>query len=277
MEVYIEYAILDNLIINSILILSARKILKLDVSKIRIIISAFVGTTVSIFLPLLKINQGWLLIIKFALGIMLTCLGGKFSRLKDFVLCFYTFLFLTFLFGGCAYAILTSLNADFNVWSNTTNYNLPLFLIIAFSVILYFLINKIVKTVYSKRELNGFIYNCAISFSGQTFKCVGLMDSGNRLYHKKTGRPVVICSKDMKDKIISSGAINDKGCDLIYLTTASGRKLISIYKSDNFLIYNGNETNTINNVMVGFTDYNFCDDEKYDMLLSPSLIKGEVC
>ena len=116
------------------------------------------------------------------------------------------------------------------------------------------------------------MYRCVLSFGGKDFEGVGFMDSGNRLVHKKSGLPIVLCSEKMRKKIISSGALLKAESDLISIRTVSGKKIITIYKTDKFLIYNRNQANKINNVMVGFITESFGDGGEYDLLLSPSVV-----
>ena len=97
MAVYLEYVFLDNFIIDCILITLARKGLKLQTKKLRTTLSALFGATVAVLLPLLKLGVAIGFALKMPIGLLIVLLSGKFRNIKEYVKCFYLFLFFTFL------------------------------------------------------------------------------------------------------------------------------------------------------------------------------------
>ena len=80
MEVYIEYVLLDNLIINSVLLDFTNKTLKLKVNKFRIFLSAMLGTIVAIILPFVKLSNSILVILKVILCICMSAILKNHKR-----------------------------------------------------------------------------------------------------------------------------------------------------------------------------------------------------
>ena len=68
MEVYIEYAIIDNLVMNAILLHLSFYINQLKYKKWQLILSNILGTICSILIPLFIIPNALLLAIKIALA-----------------------------------------------------------------------------------------------------------------------------------------------------------------------------------------------------------------
>ena len=82
MEVYIEYVLLDNLIINSVLLDFTNKTLKLKVNKFRIFLSAMLGTIVAIILPFVKLSNSILIVLKIILGICMSAILKNHKSIK---------------------------------------------------------------------------------------------------------------------------------------------------------------------------------------------------
>ena len=90
MTTYVEYVFLDNLIIDAMLIVLARKVLKLEIKKLYVFLSALFGSVVAVVTPLLKLSLAWSFTLKMPIGLIIVLLSGKFKTFKEFIYCFYT-------------------------------------------------------------------------------------------------------------------------------------------------------------------------------------------
>ena len=80
MTIYVEYIIIDNIVINTLILLLTKTILHQNTSKTRIFFGALLGTVVSLFSPLLPAvicN-----IIKIPLGLCMILLAFKSENVK---------------------------------------------------------------------------------------------------------------------------------------------------------------------------------------------------
>ena len=272
MEVYIEYVIADNLILDYLLLKTARRSLKLECSFWRIALSAVLGTAAACVLPLFRLNKGALFFIKVVLGALLVIIAGKFEKPKQIFECFNLFLFFTFLFGGAVIGIFYLLGINYAseeyFYYNT---EVPLGIIIGSAFIIYVCCKKILKFIYRKKDIYPFVKDCELSVNGFKITLKGFMDSGNRLSYYRSGAPIVLCSPELSVRLKTSGALTGARTDYITFNTVAGRNSMAVYKIDYLLIYNDKKPNIINNVMIGLSPNGFKDGGEYDLILHPGL------
>ena len=268
MEVYAEYVIIDNVIIDYMLVFLARKSLKLKVNALLCLLAAAIGAVSACIMPLLRINAGFLLIIKFFTGILMIAVSGKFRRIKEFVFCFYLFLFYTFAFGGGVIAVFGLLGIEIDAWSYASP--VPLGIIVGSAFALFLGAYRLTVKLYERKQTLDFVYKCEFTVGGKTFSASGFIDSGNRLTYGKKRSPIVLCSPSMRAKLIKSGALDFVFWDSVRFSTAGGKSCMKVYPLERFLIYNGAFANIIGNVMIGLPVGDVGDDD-YDLILSPAL------
>ena len=273
MVVYLEFVFLDNFIIDLLLITLARKSLNLQVKKKFIVLSALVGALVAIVYPLLNLGVALGFALKMPIAIVIVLCSGKFSSFKQFIYCFYLFLFFTFLFGGAITAVFWGLGLSFDPLTYANLTEIPIGIIIVIAIVLYLLIKKTVKVIYRKKTISAFTYRCQLEIDGKAFEFSGFLDSGNSLIYRETGSPVVVCSKKASEKIKKTGAFEKTRKDILFINTVSGKSVISVYKTTKFLIYNGLIPNILYNVMIGVSSTELSFGE-YDLLLGPALFGG---
>ena len=271
MVVYVEYVFLDNFIIDLMLISLSRRALGLERKKRCLIISSLFGGLVAVVYPLLHLSVAVGFALKMPIGLMIVLLSGKFRRLKEYVRCFYLFLFFTFCFGGLATAVFWGLGLSFDPISFSNANEIPLFLILSVLLAGYFLTVRVVGFIYKKRAIVRFLMKCFVQIDGKTFELTGFFDSGNGLSYKKTCSPIALCSASVGKRLKEVGVLENTKQDDITVNTVSGKCVIPIYKTQKFLIYNGDEPNILYNVMIGVSDSNLSPGGEYDLLIGPLL------
>ncbi|MBR1676928.1 MAG: sigma-E processing peptidase SpoIIGA [Clostridia bacterium] len=271
MEVYLEYVIIDNLAIDFFLILLTRKTLRLEINYYLAVISAMVGTVFAVLLPVFNMNNGFSFVFKFFVGALIVISSGKFNTVREYILCFYLFLFYTFVFGGAIIAVFWSMGIDFNAFNLANDSGLPLGLSIGSATVLYLFLIKLIKRLSKKRDIGAFLRKCEIVIGGRKMPFMGFIDSGNSLFDKRSGMPVILCSPKAAKILGATGMLFRQKSEELYFSTVAGQNSMKIYKLDKLLIYNGQTVNTIYNVMIGISPNAFAGDD-YDIILSPSLI-----
>ena len=267
MIAYVEYVLADNFVIDCMLIKIARRTLKLETKKTGVIFSACIGSIFAALLPLFKLNDGFSLIVKLLIGLLMVFVSGKFNDFKSYVRCFYVFLFMTFLFGGAVFAFFYAFGVDFDKWTYSNDSGLPLCVILVVVWIVYLVAKRLIKIIYGKKEIAEFVRKCKIYIGDRTLVANAFIDSGNRL--KYDDSPVAICSEEFSGLLKKSGALKGRFSDCVMLSTVSGKKLVTVYKIDKMEIYNGEKPNIIYNVIIGLTSSDFKSKGEYDLLISP--------
>ena len=113
MSVYIEYAFIDNMIINFILIKTATRCALVKTKFIWLFISALLGTAVALAVPLFSLPSACHIIIKIALAFLMVYVSARFKSVKSYALTLGFFLLFTFLSGGFIIALFTLLEIDY--------------------------------------------------------------------------------------------------------------------------------------------------------------------
>ena len=86
MQVYLEYAVADNLVIDYFLLLSSLYLTGNKLNKFRIFLSALLGTLVAIILPLFTVNAVVSFFVKILLALVMIFTAGEYKNLKGYVL-----------------------------------------------------------------------------------------------------------------------------------------------------------------------------------------------
>ena len=214
--IYIEDAILDNLIINSIILFLSLFSLRQKIKYFLVFFASLFGCLISILLTFFSLPQFYLVSIKILTGIIMSIIvlpKLKFSLLSLFFVVFLTF---TFVMGGFCFFIIYMLGGEVYSLSSMT-YNLPINLGLLFLILfLYvFLLIKAINVFYKKQKISSFYYDIIIINNGKKTKIKAYLDSGNLLQDNLTGLPILIINyltltKIFKNEICLLDFLNGK-------------------------------------------------------------------
>ena len=286
MSVYVEYVVIDNLIINFLLLKMVSMCLKQNSNYFRLIIASVFGTTIAVVLPLFNLSMVFQILIKFALGIIMVLLAYKVKSFKTFAISLILFISFTFLMGGACVALIIIMGGSIASNYSSMGYDaaLPLGVMLAIISCYAWLIKVVVVHFYRRRDCLKFMAKVKLELNGKTAIFNGFIDSGNRIFDNKTGLPVIIVSKHALKDILPQDFINKmeenktnpsrvlKNAHFIQYSTLSGTARPMLVFKPNCLeyYYDGKIINS--KVMVGVADYTFSDSAKYEALLHPSML-----
>ena len=286
MKVYIEYVVLDNLVINFLILLMVSKCLHLNAKWFRLVLSSMLGTFVAICLPLISINILLQILIKCSLGILMVLVAYKMKSFKTFALSLILFVSLTFLMGGASLALIIVMGGSISSNYSSMGYDavLPLWLILSIVVSYVWLISAIAKHFYRRRDCLNFMAKVTLELNGHTATFNGFIDSGNRLFDNKTGLPVIIVSKYVLKHVLTKEILEQieenktnpnkkiKFAHFITYSTLAGQTKPMLVFSPNRLEYEYKGKKIKSEAMVGVANYEFSDSIHYDALLHPSML-----
>ncbi len=267
--VYIEYAFLDNMIINYVLLRTATRCAKVRTQFIFLLFSSLVGTVVAIILPLITLPTIILIFIKLLLAVTMVYISGKFINVKTYFITLTFFILFTFLCGGFLIALFNLAGVDYNKYFLLNNDSVvPIGISVLFIYLISLFVTKITKTLLKERNLKPFLRHCILVVNGKKFSVKGFIDSGNGLYDSRSGLPIIVCSNDLFIKLQEMGI--KKSISKITFDTVSGTSIMQLYVIDKIMIYNGSVVNIFNNVLLGVSDFGFSSFD-YDLLLHPNI------
>ena len=264
MEVYVEYVVLNNFIIDFLLILSARDVMKLPESKVCSVFSAIVGAVCAVVTPLFKMNAAFTFIVKFFEGALIVLVSGRFPNLRGYIRCFYLFLFFTFAFGGAVFGFFGLIGVDYDVFLMTSSES-GFTIILSVVFFTYFILRRLIAKFYKKKEIHNFVRKCEFYLNGKKYSLNGFLDSGNRLKYK--GNPVIIASPKLSLRLMKDGAFNGALPRFTTVSTVAGERLLKMYGISMIKIYNDGGWNIISNVMLGLSECEIKSGGEYDLIL----------
>ncbi len=209
----------------------------------------------------------------------------RFTKLKEYLLYYLTFLLLTFVFGGACLFILMSFDKSFKI-NNYSTYSLPLGVIVVIIFFIFIIIKNIFKNFYSRKKINNFVYKVVVENNDEKDEILGFLDSGNTLVDKLTGKPITIVNfyslKNVLKQISITDIILNKETKInkyfnnvhIVETTSIGnnKNKILVLEVQKLEIYLENKVNIIDNAIIGLTLKNFINDLGYNALLNSKLL-----
>lgn len=286
MEIYIEYVIIDNLVINSLILILVKNTLKLKSSWWRIALGAVLGTVVACVLPLLNISQLLQFPIKIALGLVMVLCLAKYVRFKTYIFSFLLFIAYTIIMAGGVLAILMLFGTDIDMLaSGGYDIALPYGIILLIVSLYAYIITLIARFLSRKRDINPFIKKIKLYIGKKEIDFTAFIDSGNSLKDKKTGLPVIVVSLSSLEKFFSKEELEElilqrekskgvfKGVRSISFGTVAGEcKKMIIFEADKLVIFNESGEYITNSFMVGVAFKKFKDAIHYDMLLNPAIL-----
>ncbi len=219
MTVYIEYAFLENFLLDGVLLWLSLRASRTPFSFLRLFFAATVGGVFAVLFPLVKLPSSFSLLLKIAVGLFMCMLLHKRLRTKKdwgrYALNAVLFFTLTFAFGGALYG-------------NGVSYPWIAVGFLSLSVVALILVEKL----YKRKAIYQNVYDCRISIQGKSLRAQGFLDSGNLA--TKNGIPVCFLSTDALYDLYGQALLeNERGeqvCDEIQIDTMSGRKTLPLYK-----------------------------------------------
>ncbi len=223
MTVYIEYAFLQNFLLDGILLALSLFAARVPTRAWRILLSACIGGVFALLFPLLRLGRALGAACKIAVGFLLPMLCfQRISTRKEwgrYALSTSLFFAFTFAFGGAIMggAELFSLGALAKGW------------VLPVCGLLFVVGARLIKKLYRKREDYRHIYPCTLRFKEKKAEVLGFLDSGNGA--TKEGIPVCFLSADIFYQLCGEELLNAKErgqvCVEIAIATLAGEKTLS--------------------------------------------------
>ncbi len=230
MEIYIEYAILDNLLIDYLLLKETAVFLKVKTKKLKLIFSAILGTIVAVVLPLFKIEKVFLFLIKILTALIMAVFAVNHKSAKSYLLYFNVFLLATFLLGGACFGVLSIFGINYSLEAYYQAKIIPVGLTIFLGYLFIVLTKRFVKENFKSAKIAKTLIKCKIVVDGLNFPFNAFFDSGNFLKDEKTGLPIVIVYDRVFNNLISNVFLKESGN--VMVATATGCSSFKSYSID---------------------------------------------
>ena len=272
---YLDLYIIENLLINYIIISCTSILTKNANSYKRKIIGAVVGTIYSVIYLFPRFYLLYTLPSKIIVIIIIGLISFIYTDRNEFIRILTIFFLVNFFICGSTYFIIYFTGIEH--------------IKISFIIISVYISCIILKKIYSDitfiNHIKEFTKEVTISFLGEDFKCIALLDSGNLLKDPLSKSDVVMVNSSLLkkylpenynyeyvDEILAEEIINNLSEDISSKVrlipynhdTSNKTSMILGFKADYLKIDN----KKIGNIVLGIS--NFKDDE-YRAILNPSI------
>ena len=273
---YLDLYIIENLLINYIIISCTSILTKNANSYKRKIIGAVVGTIYSVIYLFPRFYLLYTLPSKIIVIIIIGLISFIYTDRNEFIRILTIFFLVNFFICGSTYFIIYFTGIEH--------------IKISFIIISVYISCIILKKIYSDitliNHIKEFTKEVTISFLGEDFKCIALLDSGNLLKDPLSKSDVVMVNSyllkkylpenynyEYVDVILAEEIINNLSEDissrvrLIPYNHATSNKTSMIlgFKADYLQIDN----KKIGNIVLGISNF---EDDNYNAILNPSIL-----
>ncbi len=257
MTVYIEFAFLENFLLDGLLLYLAIKCARAKVSPLRLVLAAAAGGGEAIVFPLLSLPLPLAYLVKFLGGAVLALVAAKGGfKTSLFVAC--AFFALTFVLGGMLVAVYSFFGVSYAEGEGYLVEGAPVALVFAGGGILLIAVTRLAAAFYRHRRWKRELLPCSMTVGERTVRWTGLADSGNRLSFR--GKPVCVVS--------ALGALalfrGSPPVGRLRISTVSGSRVSPVFVCDRL------ELGGIVNERVYFT-VGEVDSREYSIILHTSL------
>lgn len=223
MQVYIEYVILNNLLINALILILTLRFMRYKINKISVLFSSAIGASYAVFLPL----NDWLnlFILKIILSLIMVAVVMGRCKFKRYLCACAVFFAVTFALGGAVIGISSMLSYELKELSNSL---IPFFVSLAGLglVCMQMLISKYITLA---RRKSAYEENIILSANGIEIECKAYYDSGNRLYYKNC--PTIIIDESIALKLYGQNGLS-KVDKFTQIDTVAGKKQMKVIPID---------------------------------------------
>ena len=196
MTVYIEDTIIENFLVTYLIVSIIFSFISEEKSKIRVIFACIFASLMALVYPLLNLNGILTLLLKIFVAYIIIIIAYKTSNLKKQMFFLLMFLFVTAIYGGI------NLMVYFAIYGNFENSKkMPTILILVCLFTISYFLKQCQLKLYSKKQINNFVYNITIKNEDIVIKTKAYLDSGNILTDNLTKKPIILVNFKMFAKI----------------------------------------------------------------------------
>ena len=284
MVIYVEFAFIDNIVINSLLLLLVDKVMKNNSKKWKIILSSFLGTLCSLLSPLLPsiINT----IIKIILLILMPLIISTKPTFKKCIIASILFFTFTFVFIGFCIFISYTFNISFvKGENNELLYNFPIGLALLLCVFIYFILKQILSYFIKRKQIDNFTYKINLISENNKYSTTAFLDTGNLLEDSLTNKPITMINFNTFSYLYPNISLTNiilkknlplKNVKYINVKSIGASQSILTFEIDEINIFVDNKTIVIKSALLGLSLKDYSKNLNCECILNYKLIENGV-
>lgn len=210
MTVYLDIILLENLSMNFIILYATGFIIKGKIRYINLLISSSIGAVYAIlvYMQIFEIYSN--MITKMILSIAMIYVAFLPKGIKGLLKYLLIFYLVSFVFGGCAFALLYFLKPE-NIFMRNGVYigTYPIKIALLGAIVGFIVVHIAFKIVKSRVNKKAILYNLEITMNNKKVNIKAMLDTGNGLKDPITGSPVAVVEKEKLVGLLPDNILNN--------------------------------------------------------------------
>lgn len=298
MTIYLDVVLIENLCMNYIILFGAGYILKIKLNHIRLILAALLGGVYSIlaYAQILEIYSN--ILMKLVLSIVMVYIAYNAKNIKLLVKQIVIFYLTSFVFGGCAFALLYFVKPqDILMKDGVFIGTYPLKIALLGGIVGFVITVIAFRIVKYRLSKNDIFCELTIKFQENSVKAKAMLDTGNMLKDPITRMPVIVVEKDILYEIIPYKILDNLekiigGDDLSEIYEEESIEYISKFrvipfsslgkqnglllgfKASKVIVHTDENEEELKNIIIGIYDNKLSKKDKYNALLGLDVLEG---
>ncbi|MDE6558158.1 MAG: sigma-E processing peptidase SpoIIGA, partial [Clostridia bacterium] len=202
MQVYAEFAIVENFCMDFTLLAAAKAASKNPARYWRIAVASVLGACFAVVYPLISIGGAVGIIIKLAAGAAMCALAGKYQSFKGYLKFTALFLAATAVLGGAMLGLFSLAGISYEEGGGFLISSVPVGIPLFGALMLVIIIKKVRAKFVSGKAVTAV---CKIYFKDKSAVVSAFYDSGNKVYYG--GAPVSIIPSFVAKQLTDTGGI----------------------------------------------------------------------
>ena len=292
MTLYVDIIFLENIFMNSIILLATGVILKAPIRILRNLIASTIGSIYAIIIYVSNIEIYSNFFLKLVLSFAIIYVAFKPVNIKSFLKYVVIFYLTSFTFGGVAFALLYFVSPqDILLQDGVLIGTYPMKIILAGGILGFIIITISFKNIKGKLNKKDMFCNITLNSSNKKTKITAIIDTGNFLRDPITKIPVIVVEKDKLNELLPeiildnvTNIINGKNVELgEYASKIRAIPFKSLGKENGLLLgikmdeveVDYQDTNyQIKNVIIGIYNGTLSRNGKYSGLIGLDIINN---
>ena len=292
MTLYVDIIFLENIFMNSIILLATGVILKAPIRILRNLIASTIGSIYAIIIYVSNIAIYSNFFLKLVLSFAIIYVAFKPVNIKSFLKYVVIFYLTSFTFGGVAFALLYFVSPqDILLQDGVLIGTYPMKIILAGGILGFIIITISFKNIKGRLNKKDMFCNITLNSSNKKTKITAIIDTGNFLRDPITKIPVIVVEKDKLNELLPeiildnvTNIINGKNVELgEYASKIRAIPFKSLGKENGLLLgikmdeveVEYQDTNyQIKNVIIGIYNGTLSRNGKYSGLIGLDIINN---
>ena len=292
MTIYLDVVFVENVCMNSIILFATGLVTKTKCKIIKILISSILGALYVIgkYLGNSQILSN--IFMQLGLSIAMIYISFKPSNIKKLFKYVIIFYLTSFVFGGCAFALLYYVKPQDILYKNGQligTYPIKIaFLGATIGLVILNIAFKLIKNRITKNEM---FCNLTIKYMGKSVCVRAIIDSGNLLKEPITGASVIVVEKEKLEEIVDkqvldnlqnilSGEYENLSKEYIskfrlipFSSLGKQNGMLLGFKPDIVEIEFDDNKRELNNVIIGIYDKSITKNQEYTGLVGLDILE----